>query len=492
MTLARLTRASYVVGGGYYRIGPDSLGFAAEVLDGGTGRLVRRVDPIRVSVADPIPAIDELGSRLTSAIHSIVDPRASMLDLPAQSPPRYEAFREFVLGSEAFWGWDAATGLVHALRAATLDSSFTMASVLASVVAVTAARCDLVDSITHALATRMGDINEFERTTLGMSGVRCRRDWQEGVTLQRRRLALQPHSPVVRWTAAMTMTLANRPAEALAIYRQMDPAVDLAWLRPGTRSSFYGTMGDAHHLLGDFSAEQRAAEALAATGENPLYAVFLSARSAAARGDTATARTVLDSIPARDPLPIGDALADNRIGYWIGARGWVRMQISAELAAHGHEGAAVGLARNTVALLRSGPARSAQSPPDRYALGMALFLEGKPAEAQLVFQELVSRDTGSMRLRGILGAVAARAGDLNTAEGTRRWLGSLNGPIPPGMPEYYLAAIAANGGDIAGALDLIEGLPYGSHPDDFTVFHVDPLLAPLRREPRFIRFLQPR
>ena len=64
--------------------------------------------------------------------------------------------------------------------------------------------------------------------------------------------------------------------------------------------------------------------------------------------------------------------------------------------------------------------------------------------------------------------------------------------MPAGMPGYYLAAIAAARGDISRALDLIEALPYGAHPNDFILFHVDPVLAPLRGEARFQRFLQPR
>jgi hypothetical protein len=92
----------------------------------------------------------------------------------------------------------------------------------------------------------------------------------------------------------------------------------------------------------------------------------------------------------------------------------------------------------------------------------------------------------------MLGAVAAAAGDQRTAEEARRWLAARTRAIPPGLPRYYLAAIAANAGELSEALDLIEGLPYGSHPTEFIEFHVDPVLAPLRREVRFQRFLQPR
>jgi len=60
------------------------------------------------------------------------------------------------------------------------------------------------------------------------------------------------------------------------------------------------------------------------------------------------------------------------------------------------------------------------------------------------------------------------------------------------MPTYYRASIAAQSGDTAVALDLLEALPHGAHPYDIGLLHNDPAFAALRRTVRFRRLVQPR
>ena len=127
-----------------------------------------------------------------------------------------------------------------------------------------------------------------------------------------------------------------------------------------------------------------------------------------------------------------------------------------------------------------------------YELGRLLLIADRARDAEPIFTRLASRYPASIRLRGTLGSVAARAGDKRTARAVLAWLESRPPVIPPGLPGYYRAAILANTGDIGGAMDFIEALPYGAHPQEFLEFHVDPLLAPLHQEARFRRFLVPR
>jgi hypothetical protein len=351
-------------------------------------------------------------------------------------------------------------------------------------------RCDLVDSITRALQSRIESINEFERTTLGMSSVRCDRNWPEGVRLQRRRLELQPHSAVVKWTAAMTHSLANRQEEAVELFAQINPLRDLAWLGQG-RGNYYMSEASAHHLLGDYGAEQEVGRKAAGDVEEKLGPTFIMVRSAAGRGDTVALLSALSGLSAPGPPPPPTFLAANRLDDWIPSIHWVRAQAAAELAAHGHEGEARRVAIEGVTLLRASSDDSTAA-VNQYALARMLLVADSAAAAKAVFAGLVAADSANIRFQGFLGAAAARSGDSATAGAILAWLAQHQGTRPPGLTQYYVAAIETNRGNRSLALDLIEKLPYGSHPNDVMEFHVDPMLAPLRAEARFQRFIRPR
>jgi TolB-like protein len=493
LQLLRLSRSTYVVAGSYYRQGAGPLQMAAQVLDS-SGKIVRTIDSVDVAAEDPLRGVEVLQSRLTSAVQSIVDPRATMIDAPVQSPPRYEAFQEFVRGQEAFWGTRYGEALDRMRRAAALDTNFLMAQVFTTVVAATARRCDLVDSLTPGIEARRDRITEFEQTTLGMSVARCRRDWPSGVELQRRRLELQPLSPVVRWTAAATNAMANRPRAALELYQTMRPDRDLAWLAPPGRASYWSSRAVAHHQASEFEQERRVGERLAASGDDPLEAAFIQARSLAALGDTAGVRRVIEALPAapQPPPPLAVILPDHSTDAFFGHPELVRAQVAAELAAHGQSGAAGRIVAEMAARLARSGSLTHLPPAERYAMGKALLAAGRFAEARPLFGSLADQNPESITLRGTVGAIAARLGDTTLVEQVRRSLGALRDVYPPGLPVYYLAAIAAAAGDTVGALDLIESLPYGMHPVEFNEFHVDPLLAPIRDTPRFRRFIAPR
>ena len=54
------------------------------------------------------------------------------------------------------------------------------------------------------------------------------------------------------------------------------------------------------------------------------------------------------------------------------------------------------------------------------------------------------------------------------------------------------AEITAAMGDRAGAMSLLESLPYRLHPTDFLLLHSVAGLAPLHDQPRFKAFIRPK
>ncbi|MCI0436484.1 MAG: hypothetical protein L0271_23040, partial [Gemmatimonadetes bacterium] len=176
-TLARRTGAGMVLAGNYYRSG-DSLTFSAQVMDVASGRVLRAIDPISGSTAEPLAVIEEVRQRATTALGTILDPRGSIYATPAMVPPRLDAFEAFVRGQELYWLGDWVASLPHFRTAARLDSSFALALAFLSVVGVGTAQCGLADSVLAVLEAR-ANVPEMEQLTARVSVARCASDHAE-------------------------------------------------------------------------------------------------------------------------------------------------------------------------------------------------------------------------------------------------------------------------------------------------------------------------
>ena len=120
VTLAHRTGAAMVISGSYYRTG-DTLFVQAAVTDAHTGRIVRVVGPILSSVRAPVAALDELRSRVMTALAAAVDVHA-LQDLGRGEPPPFDAYRDYVDGWDAYWHGDGPRAKALFLRAARRDT----------------------------------------------------------------------------------------------------------------------------------------------------------------------------------------------------------------------------------------------------------------------------------------------------------------------------------------------------------------------------------
>ncbi len=492
-TLARRSGAGLVVEGRYYRTA-DTVRFTASVVDVGTGRVLRLVDPIGAPVADPLAAVDELRQRVAAALGTIVDPRASYFVTPSMRPPRFDAYAEYVIAQDLYWRGAFAPAFPHFRRAAELDSSFDAAAAWLTVNAVGIARCDIVDSVANALNARVTTLGPWERSTLNVSKARCASDWEEHNRLQRARLELQPGSSHVRWTLAVGYRQLRTPGLAITQLTAIEPGRDLAWMSDDAKLLYWRELTADYHALGDFGSELASALRLTREARAPLAAAYIRARALASAGRADEALAALDNIDALPPEP---ALVAGITGGWMRAPelaspGWVMYQVATELAAHGAPASASrAAAEQAVAWFMRSASAGPLPPEQRFILAHALVLVGRARDGRALLDTLARVVPNVVGIRGALGALSAAAGDTTTARRTAAWLAAQPSQFPAGMPTFYRASIAALLGDAGAALDLLEALPHGAHPYDVGLLHTDPAFASLRDDPRFARLVQP-
>lgn len=491
--LAREHGAGLVLAGNYYR-SRDSLYFSANVVEVESGRVLRTLDPVGGPVSDPMPAIEEVRQRVTTALASLTDPRAGSFTGVGAQPPRYAAYEEFIAGQEVYWRGGFEEAMAHFRRAAELDSSFASAALWLGVAAVGVMRCDVADSVHLALLPHLERLTQTERLTRGITAARCATDPREEHRLHRERALRNPGTSYYQWAVGMSARKANRPAEALTVLRAIDPERDLGWL--SDHVFYWRDLTGAHHALGDYRGEVKAAQRFGRAGPPRLASSYFAARALAGAGRPDEALRALEGVGGLppDPVLVAGQMSSRRMrAHRLATPGWVLYHAAAEFLAHGHPSAAREAAERAVRWLRSRPAQEAATPEHRLVLARSLELLDRHPEAAALAAGLVAEDSASIDYRGTLGSIAARSGDAATARRIDRWLAARPPSHPVGLPTLYRARIATSLGEHERALALLEALPQGGHPMvEFLLFHSDPALLPLHDHPRFEAFVRPR
>ncbi len=487
--LAHRTGAAIVVSGSYYRA-KDTLFFQATVEDVRTGRVVRAVGPVRSSVRTPVAALDELRSRVMSALAETVDAHAAPDPGPSEVPPFY-AYRDYVDAWDAFWHGDSPRAKGLFLRAARRDTSFVAADLGAAMAAADLNDCAVVDSLTGALTAKPESLDRVGEVSLRMWVARCHGRNDEMLRLALERADLEPRNASAQMSAVAAAMWANRPQRALELLARLDPSVDLAWSADTTHFAYWGGVTEALHLLGRYRAELAAADHLPPGA--PLARVWLRGEALAALSQPTAALALLDSalaLPVETTSDLGLApFTYGRPQYTV-TPAYVANWISRELAFHGDTVASRQAAMRALAWYRSRPPEERATYEERLVAAWSLEMLGALAEAESITRQLVAEDSSNVDFRGELAGLAAERGDTALADGLDRWLAAQPVARVSWSASVYRARLAALLGRPDSAVARIrDAFDDGLWP---AWVHQEPAFARLRTRPDFVALTRPK
>jgi hypothetical protein len=488
-TLARHTGATVLVSGSYFRTG-DTLFLDAAVTNARTGRVAGVVGPIISSERNPMAGLDELRSRVMSAVASAVDVHGTVEIRGSEVPP-FDVYRDYVDGWDSFWHGDGLQAEALFLRAARGDTLFTPAVLAAAMAASNYNRCSVSDSLAHALASGSRPLARKDRLTLQIIDARCRGKNEEMLRLTLERAKLDSSMPGNLGSAAAAASWANRPGIQLELLKRINPAVDLAWSTDSTHVSYWGGLTGALHALGRHREELAVTDRM--TPGAPLTRIWIRAGAFAALSRPTAALALLDTaltLPVETANDIGLAPYSEGRPEYTTTPAWIAWWVGCELAVHGDSVAARQAAQRAVAWYRSRPPDERAAFEERLVAAWSLEMAGSRVEAEAITRQLLEDSTTNVDVQAELAALAAERGDVAQADSIDRWLAAQPVSRVSWSALIYRARVAALLGRLDSAVTLTrEALDAGAWPG---WIHREPAFVPLQHRPDFVALVAPK
>ena len=477
--IGRQNGAGIVVWGNYYRLA-DSVVVQTSLLDVATGNVLQSLDPIRAPPESPEQALEMLQQQVMGAMATILDPRFKSWTTTATSPPRFEAYKEYVAGQLAYWqGRPAAEVRPRFQKAISEDSTFLTAQVWLAFLGANGAGCDLTDSVATALVGRQAELIPFDRLTLDISAARCRNNWEEGYELARKQASLRPRSTYAIFTAGLFALYSGHFHAALDVFGSINPEHDLGWLSDSAKTIYWRDYTAALHLIASHDEEWRLAEQVVTAFPHRAFPRLLDALALAGlrRGNDALAQLeVALRLPEDAAAKLGSGASP----------GLMAAILALDLRLHGDSAAAQNAARRSVQWFKESPERLVGQ-LSRYYLARSLMLLGRMDEAVTTVASRPLADSLNMLYLGLEGALAAYKGSSREAERIEARLAELATPKTSSVVLSQRARIAVALGHQERALQLLQSAVAAGAPRVLvgSDMHLDPIYDPLRGDPRF-------
>ena len=480
--LARRTGSGLLVAGSYNLAG-ERIQVRARLLDAATGRVLAAPEPASGPRTDPMQALDgvRLPVRDAVAVRRRKDVQRDTAGLVAGRAPRYEAYREFVLGLSAIPDYPKA--ISHVERAVELDGEFDGAGIILVDLLAYSRRQAEAERLAGRLEARLDQLSPEQRASFKAVRAFHSGRYDAAFSASRELLRLTPGSSGSLHLHVNFALSANHPRAALEALQPLDDASSPFGYISLT---LYARLASALHVLGRFEDELAAVRRGLALDPDSEVA-DCEARPLVALGRLDEAR---EAVRRR---------AD-KAGYYSGLTAFpvgILEGTYLELRAHGHRDEALAMANEAVERYRGPP--PAGKTRDLRGLAFALFHAERWAEALPALREAAEAHpetwptfVGPQALAALpLGdAATARRIEEELRTTTRRWLF--------GEHTYFRACLAAQRGEKDAAVRLLstaieEGWPYPLFSDFFPlVVHWDPNLDPLRGYPPFEELVKPK
>ncbi len=428
--------AGTVVAGSFYRQG-DSLAFTADVTDASAGKVLAKIGPETAPRAAPLRGIEKLQARAMGGIAMMFDQSYGLQGIILRVAPRYDAYREFATGEEAFYRNEPDSAVAHYRRAALLDSTFVYP--LLRMTDAYYQRYVQWDSILAIVSSRRETLSPFESAYLQSAATLRQGDFASSYTASQEMARIAPKSDFAKYGLANSADYAGHWREAVAILEHLNP--ESGMLRG--RIFYYDYLTTSLHLMGEHQRELAAAERGRQQYADRLYIRLLEVRALAALGRTGDVDARVSETLSMPSSPDGSP-AD------------VISMAAAELRAHGNAAAGRAMNDRLLAWLARRPPADAATELMRLWRGRGLYFAGRWEEARPVFDSLAAEHPDSVVYVGWRGRIAARRGDRAEAGRLAGQLASQRRPNLFGRQTYARAAISAILGDKAQAVQLLQ------------------------------------
>lgn len=482
--LARVSTAARRVGAGLAITGDlylqnGGVEVQARLVDTSRGALLYAVPSARAPRDNAASALEEAESRVLGALasHLTAHAHASLLS----RPPRFEAYREFIAGSELY-ATDLLAAVEHLARAVEVDPEYTSAQIRLAMALRGVGRVDEGRAVLDRLGERRGQLNEFEWLWLDWALASFDGRWEDALTALRRIQRHIPGDPVLRLLVGGGALAANQPREAAtALEILVNTSLPTFFDRHPMFVNGYRYLATARHMAGDPAGALEAARTGLAKYHTDHELLVAEAKALAALGD----ETDLDAVVATALATPSRTTPASLL-----------VEAAASARAFGRPALANRLARRAEALLETDEA-SGDTRLRALLLAEARVLVGDLDRAQETLAPLLSSlpsDPSPVEVAslGWLGAVAARRGEVATARAVEAQLAAVQRSRFPGAPTHYRAAIAAWLGERERAVQLLQRAQaegWGRH----RVLHDEErvLFEPLEGIPEYEAILHP-
>jgi len=443
--LAEATRSGLVLSGAYYVEG-RTLQIQAKITDAGANKLLYAVEPGNSPREKPLEAVEAVRRRVMDVIAAwYLSPKFDMLSEETK-PPRYEAYKEFLIGMELLMS-DPPAAVTCFERALQLDPDFVSPRIRLVTTLSNQAKLAEAEEQLNTIGKRQELLTPLNRRRMEWWRANVAGHPDEMLSASRDIVELAPGSVADGGNLAFAAHLANRPRETVEALGR-----PLQWellVRPANpfSSVFFFLLTGALHQLGEHGKELEEAR----RGRS-VYPDLLVVRTFEVRALVALGR--LDEV---DKL-VAEVLAmsSSRWGLFnIGPRGSPGLVMSAaaeELRAHGWREASLKMAGRAADWFRNRPGEEARQEQTRSELGASLYQAERWDEARAA---LATEHPEKIDYKGYLGTLAVRQGDRAEAQRISEELRLIQRPYLYGSQIWWRARIAALLGDKGGAVALL-------------------------------------